>query len=50
MTTEQNTMTSAAFRPPQPKPGLQIAPLSFFRKLCRSLGGRVAYLASWWRY
>lgn len=51
-----NTMTEAAaspqkpFRPPQPKPGLRVTPPSALRRLRRSIGGTVAYLASWWRY
>jgi len=39
-----------AFRAPRPKPGLNVAPPGFFRRLRRSIGGTVAYLASWWRY
>jgi hypothetical protein len=58
MTTAQNNAkqedntnrTASGFRAPQPKPGLNIAPPSFFRRLRRSVGGTVAYLASWWRY
>jgi len=38
------------FATPTPKPGLQIATPSPLRRLRRSLGGTVAYLASWWRY
>ena len=38
------------FRPPRPKVGLYIAPPSLLRRLRRSIGGTVAYLASWWRY
>jgi hypothetical protein len=55
MAGEQNPATQAigspaSFRAPRPKPGLNIAPPSFFRRLFRSVGGTVAYLASWWRY
>jgi len=58
MTTAQNNakqegtgdLAASGFRAPQPKPGLNIAPPSFFRRLRRSVGGTVAYLASWWRY
>jgi len=38
------------FRPPQPKPGLRVTPPSGLRRMRRSVGGTVAYLASWWRY
>jgi hypothetical protein len=48
--TVQSSGSSALFRAPQPKPGLNIAPPSFFRRLRRSIGGTIAYLASWWRY
>lgn len=41
---------SKPFRPPQPKPGLQVTPPSALRRMRRSIGGTVAYLASWWRY
>jgi len=40
----------ASFRPPQPKPGFKVAPLTLVRRVRRSVGGTVAYLASWWRY
>ncbi|HZP61778.1 MAG TPA: hypothetical protein VFB28_00045 [Terriglobales bacterium] len=41
---------NSSFRAPQPKPGLNIQQPGFFRRLRRSIGGTVAYLASWWRY
>ena len=40
----------SSFRAPQPKPGVRVVPPSFLRRLRRSIGGTIAYLASWWRY
>jgi hypothetical protein len=42
--------TESSFRLPRPKPGLQVQNPGLFRRLRRSIGGTVAYLASWWRY
>ena len=42
--------TESSFRAPRPKSGLQIQPPGLLRRLRRSIGGTVAYLASWWRY
>jgi hypothetical protein len=47
---ENNGKSNPEFRAPQPKPGLNIAPPTGLRKMRRSIGGTVAYLASWWRY
>jgi hypothetical protein len=46
----QNAGNKPAFRPPQPKPGLNIQPPGLIRRIRRSIGGTIAYLASWWRY
>jgi hypothetical protein len=37
-------------RRPQPKPGLRVKKHSTLRRMRRSVGGTIAYLASWWRY
>jgi hypothetical protein len=50
MAMQTTTGSDAGFRPPRPKPGLHVTPPSFLRQLRRSIGGTVAYLASWWRY
>ena len=50
MASETAAKNNSPFRAPRPKPGLQIQPPGLFRKLRRSIGGTVAYLASWWRY
>jgi hypothetical protein len=55
MASEENMNPAAGaparqFRKPQPKPGVNVAPLSLLRRIRRSVGGTVAYLASWWRY
>ena len=55
MASEQNInagtpAASREFRKPQPKPGVNVAPLWLLRRIRRSVGGTVAYLASWWRY
>ena len=50
MAMQTTTGSDAEFRPPRPKVGLYVAPPSLLRRLRRSIGGTVAYLASWWRY
>ena len=47
---ENSTTPNASFRLPQPKAGLQVENPGLLRRLRRSIGGTVAYLASWWRY
>lgn len=47
---QNNGKPSTEFRAPQPKPGLNLAAPKGLRKMRRSIGGTVAYLASWWRY
>jgi len=50
MAMQSTTGSDAGFRPPRPKVDLHVAPPSLLRRLRRSIGGTVAYLASWWRY
>jgi hypothetical protein len=45
-----NGKPASEFRAPRPKAGLNIKAPSALRRMRRSIGGTIAYLASWWRY